>query len=248
MRLEGKRAIVTGAGDGLGRAIAVELAREGADVAVWDVNPSPAGDTRRTIEGLGRRCLALEVDVSSGAAVADAARRVLDAWLGVDILVNNAGICQAAAIEAISEADWDRVLGVNLKGTFLCCRALMAVMKGQRSGKIINLGSVAGKLGGIAAGAHYSASKAAVMCFTKSLARELAPFGVNVNAIAPGVIETAMTRTLTGGDWQIYLDTIPLGRIGQARDVARTAVFLASADADYLTGETIAVNGGMFMD
>jgi 3-oxoacyl-[acyl-carrier protein] reductase len=166
----------------------------------------------------------------------------------IDILINSAGICQVASIEETSAADWDRVLGVNLKGTFLCCRAVMGVMKRQRSGRIINLGSVAGKVGGISVGAHYSASKAAVMCFTKSLARELAPHGINVNAIAPGVIESDMTRGITGGDWTHYLSTIPLGRIGRADEVGRVAVFLAGGDSDYLTGEIIDVNGGQFMD
>jgi 3-oxoacyl-[acyl-carrier protein] reductase len=170
------------------------------------------------------------------------------AWGRIDVLVNNAGICRTASIEEISGTDWDRILGVNLKGTFLCCRAVMGEMKRLKSGKIINIGSISGKVGGIAVGAHYSASKAGVMCFTKSLARELAPFRVNVNAIAPGVIETDMTREITAGDWGKYLAGIPMGRIGRPEDVARVAVFLASADADYLTGEIIDVNGGQLMD
>ena len=228
--------------------MALELAREGADVAVWDVNREAARETQRAVQALGRRSLAMAADVASGGAVRAAADQVLAAWGRIDILINNAGICQAAAIEEISEADWDRVLSVNLKGTFLCSRAIMPEMKRQRSGRIINLGSVSGKVGGISAGAHYSASKAGVMCFTKSLARELAPFGVTVNGIAPGVIESDMTRKLCGGQWDDYLAGIPLGRIGRVEDVARVAVFLASSDAAYLTGEIIDVNGGQFMD
>mgnify|MGYP006287679221 CR=1 FL=1 len=248
MLLEGKAAIVTGAGAGLGRCMALELAREGADVAVWDVQPEPARETQRAIEDLGRAALALAVDVADSRAVQSAADQVVATWGRIDVLVNNAGICQKEAIEAISEAQWDRIMAVNLKGTFLCSRAVMPIMKQQRAGRIINMGSVAGKVGGIAAGAHYAASKAGVMCFTKSLARELAPFNVTVNAIAPGVIATDMTRSLSGGAWDDYLSGIPLGRIGEARDVARVAVFLASVDAAYLTGEIIDVNGGQFMD
>lgn len=188
------------------------------------------------------------MDVSDGSEVEFAINKVLAAWGRIDILVNNAGICRVASIEDTTEADWDLVMAVNLKGTFLCSRAVMKVMKKQKSGKIINFGSVSGKVGGIAAGAHYSASKAGVMCFTKSLARELAPFGINVNGIAPGVIETDMTRSITGGDWDKYISTIPLGRIGTQEEVAKLALFLASEDADYLTGEIVDINGGQFMD
>jgi 3-oxoacyl-[acyl-carrier protein] reductase len=248
MRLSGKKAVITGAGGGLGSAMALELAREGADVAVWDIRLTASEETFRAVENLGRRAMAMAVDVTDETAVGAAVAQVLEAWGAIDILINSAGICQVASIEETSAADWDRVLGVNLKGTFLCCREFMGVMKRQRAGRIINLGSVAGKMGGISAGAHYSASKAAVMCFTKSLARELAPYGVNVNAIAPGVIESDMTRGITGGDWTNYLSTIPLGRIGRAEEVGRVAVFLACGDSDYLTGEIIDVNGGQFMD
>ena len=248
MLLEGKVAIVTGAGAGLGRCMALELAREGADVAIWDVHMDSALETQRVVENTGRRALALAVDVANGKMVAASVEEVLATLGNIDILINNAGICKKEAIEAISEAQWDRIMAVNLKGTFLCSRAVMPIMKGQRSGRIINMGSVSGKLGGIAAGAHYAASKAGVMCFTKSLARELAPFNITVNGIAPGVIETDMTRGLSGGEWNDYLSSIPLGRIGQARDVARVAVFLSSGDAAYLTGEIVDVNGGQFMD
>lgn len=248
MLLEGKVAIVSGAGAGLGRCMALELANEGADVAIWDVHRDSARETQREVEKTGRRALAMVVDVADGKMVAASVDEVTTTLGNIDILINNAGICKKEAIEAISEAQWDRIMAVNLKGTFLCSRAVMPIMKRQRSGRIINMGSVAGKLGGIAAGAHYAASKAGVMCFTKSLARELAPFNITVNGIAPGVIETDMTRDLSGGEWNDYLSGIPLGRIGQARDVARVAVFLSSDDAAYLTGEIVDVNGGQFMD
>lgn len=248
MRLEHKVAVITGGGTGLGRGIALAMAREGARLALWELDQQAALSTASEIEALGRPALVSVVDVSAADQVAAAGREVLERWGRVDILVNNAGICQTATVEEISEQDWDRVLAVNLKGTFLCCKALMPAMKKQGDGCIINLGSVAGKIGGIATGAHYAASKAAVMCFTKSLARELAPYGVNVNALAPGVIETEMTRRLSGGDWSTYLAGIPLGRIGRVEDLAGVAVFLASEEAAYLTGEIIDVNGGLLMD
>ena len=248
LKCEGKTAVVTGGGSGLGRAIALAFAREGAMVAVWDIKAEQAMAVSGTIESMGQTSQAQAVDVSTGAQVESAVAKIMDSWGHIDILVNNAGICQVASIENISEDDWDRIMAVNLKGTFLCSRAVMGAMKKQKTGKIINMGSVAGKIGGIATGAHYSASKAGVMCFTKSLARELAPYGINVNGIAPGVIETEMTRTITGGNWDAYLSSIPFGRIGTEDDVARVALFLASEDSSYLTGEIIDVNGGQFMD
>jgi len=247
-RCKDKIAIVTGAASGIGRAIALELAREGAWVSVWDVNESALAEVKSAIEALGVPAMTQVVDVSSRSQVRKAAHEVVKAWNRVDILVNNAGICRMGAIEEIQEDEWDLVMAVNLKGTFLCSQAVMGGMKKQGSGKIINLGSLSGKVGGIVAGAHYSASKAAIMCFTKSLARELAPYGVNVNGMAPGVIETDMTRTLAAGDYSSYVAGIPMGRVGAVKEAARVAVFLASEDASYLAGEIIDVNGGQFMD
>jgi 3-oxoacyl-[acyl-carrier protein] reductase len=247
-RCSGRVAIVTGGARGIGRAIALTLADEGARVALWDLNAELAQKVAAEIRSGAGEAAAAAVDVSDPAAVRAAVDAVLSLWGRIDILVNNAGIAQVKPIEQISEAEWDRIMAVNLKGTFLCSQAVMSVMKQQHSGKIINLGSVAGKIGGITVGAHYSASKAAVMCFTKSLARELAGYGVNVNALAPGVIETDMTHDITGGDWSTYLAGIPMGRVGTIDEVARVALFLASEDASYLTGEIIDVNGGQFMD
>lgn len=248
MKCKDKACIVTGGGAGIGRAISLAFAREGSDVAVWDLNGSNATEVAETISRMGGRSLAEKMDVTKWKEVAASVQKVLEEFGRIDILVNNAGICQVGSIEHMEEEDWDRILDVNLKGVFLCSKAVMVIMKQQRSGKIINMGSVSGKTGGFAVGAHYAASKAAVICFTKSLAKELAPYGVNVNAIAPGVVETEMTRMITGGDWRGYLDTIPLGRIGSPDDVAKVAVFLASDNAAYLTGEIIDVNGGQFMD
>lgn len=248
MKCKDKACIVTGGGAGIGRAISLALAREGAHVAVWDLNGTNAREVAETIKHMGGRSLAEQMDVTRWKDITSSIPKVLDEFGGIEILVNNAGICQACSIEQIEEEDWDRILAVNLKGAFLCSKAAMGIMKHQKSGKIINMGSISGKAGGIMVGAHYAASKAGVICFTKSLARELAPYGVNVNAIAPGVVDTEMTRTITGGDWGDYLETIPLGRIGSTDDVARVAVFLASDDASYLTGEIIDVNGGQFMD
>jgi 3-oxoacyl-[acyl-carrier protein] reductase len=248
MKLKGEVAIVTGGGAGIGRAIALAMAQEGADVAVWDVNEPQAEEVAAMIRQMGKKSMSFRVDVSLAQEVHAAAQKVGKELGRIDILVNNAGICQVTPLDQIEEKDWDRMFAVNVKGVFLCSQAAMKIMMKQKSGKIINLGSVAGKLGGIASGAHYAASKAAVMCLTKSLARFLGPHGVRVNALAPGVIETDMTRMITGGDWRNFLATIPLARIGDVKEVAKVAVFLASDDSSYLTGEIIDINGGQFMD
>jgi 3-oxoacyl-[acyl-carrier protein] reductase len=244
--LAGKNALVTGGAAGIGRAIAAALAAEGARVMIWDLAKAAPGKGGAA-DGHGE-VQAMVVDISNAEQVKKASRQVSETWGDVDILVNNAGICRTTPIEAIPAEEWDLILSVNLKGTFLCAQAFMGGMKKRRRGKIINLGSLGGKTGGLAVGAHYAASKAAVMCFTKSLARELAAFDVQVNAIAPGIIETDMTRGITGGDWSQYLANIPMGRIGTGAELAAVAVFLASAGSSYITGETIDVNGGFLMD
>jgi 3-oxoacyl-[acyl-carrier protein] reductase len=248
MSLMNKVSIVTGGAQGLGKAIALELARKGSHLVVGDVNLEAAQRVTEEVHALGRRALALRVDVSKATDVNEMADRVVKEFGRIDILVNNAGICQVISIEAMTEEDWDRVMNVNLKGVFLSSRAVMGVMKKQRSGRIVNMGSVAGKVGGIATGANYSVSKAGVICFTKALARELAPYGVTVNAVAPGVIETDMTRGITQGDFTDYLKAIPLGTIGSAEDVSHAVAFLVSDEARYITGEILDVNGGMLMD
>jgi len=248
MLCEGKVALVTGGGRGIGKAVALELASEGADVAIWDLFIPGLEETSASIERIGRRALGMRVDVSREEDVEKGVREVVERFGRIDILVNNAGICRVGSVEEIDGDEWDEVFAVNVKGTFLCSKYVMGIMKKQGSGVIINLGSLSGKVGGIATGAHYAASKAAVMCFTKSLARELAPFGIRVNAISPGVVETDMTLGITGGNWDVYLRSIPLGRIGKAEEVAAVAAFLASDRSSYITGEIIDVNGGQLMD
>ncbi len=248
MNLKDRVSIVTGAAQGLGRAIAMELARRGSDIVVCDVDSEGAKAAVRDVESLGRRGLSLEVDVSKASDVSGMVDRVMKDFGRIDILVNNAGICQVVTIEEMTEENWDRVMAVNVKGVFLCSKAVMGIMKRQRSGRIVNMGSIAGKVGGIATGANYSVSKAGVICFTKALAREMAPYGVTVNAVAPGVIETDMTRGITGGDFSAYIRDIPLGVIGAAQDVAYAVAFLVSDEARYITGEILDVNGGQLMD
>jgi len=248
MRLKDKVSIVTGAARGIGEAIALTFAKEGSHVAVLDLIADQAGQVAERIQSMGRKSMAIGMDISKSQDVHRAVQQALDAFGRIDILVNNAAICQATPIEKITEEEWDRLFAVNMKGVFLCSKAVMPVMKHQKSGRIINFGSIAGKVGGVLAGAHYSATKAGVMCFTKSLARELAPHGVNVNAIAPGVIETAMTEMLSQGDWDKYNKIIPLGRVGTVEEAAKVALFLASDDSSYITGEIIDLNGGQLMD
>ncbi len=248
MSLKDKVSIVTGGAQGLGKAIALELARRGSHLIICDVNFEAAQKVTEEIRALGRRSLSLKVDVSKMGDVNGMVDRVLQEFERIDILINNAGICQVISIEEMTEEDWDRVMSVNLKGVFLCSKAVMGIMKKRRSGRIVSMGSISGKLGGIATGANYSVSKAGVMCFTKALARELAPYGITVNAVAPGVIETDMTRGITQGDFTNYAKTIPLGIVGSVEDVAYAVAFLVSDEARYITGEILDVNGGMLMD
>jgi len=248
MSLKDRVSIVTGAAQGLGRAIAMELARRGSHVVVCDVNLEGVKGVAEDVKTLGRKALALKVDVSRPSDVSEMVDRAAKDFGRIDILVNNAGICQVVTIEEMTDEDWDRVMAVNLKGVFLCSKAVMGIMKRQRSGRIVNMGSISGKVGGIATGANYSVSKAGVICFTKALAREMAPYGVTVNAVAPGVIETDMTLGITRGDFSDYLRNIPLGVVGSADDVAYAVAFLVSDEARYITGEILDVNGGQLMD
>lgn len=273
--LSGKIALVTGAGgrDGLGRAIALRLAAEGADVVVNDIVPNRTGspdwtglpDVIQEIEGLGRRGLAVVADVSQAAQVEQMVAQAVERFGRIDILVNNAGALAGrdrVPVVELEEAEWDRIQNVNVKGTFLCCQAVAKVMiAASQGGKIINMSSVSGKKG-TARFAAYCASKFAVRGFTQALALELAPHRINVNAICPGLIETervgemaaALAPAGTSADEQRQLMveragvTTPLGRIGQARDVAQMAAFLASSESDYLTGLSMTVAGGSFMD
>lgn len=242
MRLEGQVAIVTGGGGGIGKATCLAFAREGAEIVIPEVNIANAEAAAAEIQALGRKCKVIETDVSNGESVRAMVRQTLDAFGRIDILVNNAGIFSYTRIDACTEEEWDRMMAVNLKGPFLCSQAVMETMKAQRSGRIINLGSLAGQVGGIVASAPYSASKAGVMCLTKSLARVLGEYGITVNSIAPGIAATEMAKNHPD-----MTDQIPLGRVADASEVASAILFLASEEGRYLTGATLDVNGGIRM-
>ena len=241
-KLQHKTALITGAGRGIGRAIAEHFAGEGARVAVADIDPNAASATAAAI---GSDALGLAMDVSSKAAVLASTAQVLDQFGQLDILVNNAGYLVYTTFESCSEENWDRIVDVNMKGPFLCAQAVIPHMKARRQGTIINMTSLAAKTGGLAAGPPYAAAKAGVHTLTIGLARALAPDQIRVNAIAPGVIDTAMTAAPEHDQLKA---SIPLGRSGQPEDVANCALFLASDDARHITGETIDVNGGLYMD
>jgi len=248
MKLRDKIALVTGAGRGIGRAIAIALAKEGASIVVNDVDDRLAEETANEVKAMGCKTLAIRADISSGFEVNRMVETTLRSFGRIDILVNNAGIFSSVPLESMSEDEWDRVMKVNLKGVFLCSQAVVKSMKKQRSGKIVNIGSLAAKVGGIFAGANYAASKAGVICLTKSLAKQLASYGINVNAVAPGVIETDMTKNWPKDVKEDFLRQIPLGRFGTPEEVADAVLFLVSDRASYVTGATIDVNGGIRMD
>jgi len=246
--LEGRIAVVTGGARGIGKAVCQTLAREGARVAVCDVDYKAAEEAATEMRGQGLFTFPVKLDVSCSKEVKRVFEDVINRYKKVDILINNAGICYYIPFEKISEEEWDRVLAVNLKGTFLCCQAVMQSMISQGWGKIVNISSVAAKIGGILAGAHYSASKAGVICLTKSLARRMAPHGINVNAICPGQIKTRMTDVWSEEEKEKFVQQIPLGHFGEPQDIAEAVLFLVSERAKFITGEIIDVNGGFFMD
>lgn len=246
MDLEGKVALITGGAQGIGKVTALVLARKGADVAVSDINMEGASETAKEIEDLGRRGLALEGDVSNPA---DAERIVATAvgQLGeIDILVNNAGITRDGLLVRMAEEDWDAVLNVNLKGTFNCTKAAVKRMMKRKSGRIVNIASVVGVMGN-AGQANYAASKAGIIGLTKSIAREYAQRGINVNAVAPGYIETPMTVALAEKVKEELKAQIPMARLGTPLDVANAVYFLVSDASSYVTGHVLNVNGGIYM-
>jgi 3-oxoacyl-[acyl-carrier protein] reductase len=239
-------AVVTGAGRGIGQAIALKLAAAGAEVACVDLQAEFCAETVQKVQGLGRKAWALAANVSDATSVTAAAEQILGAAGKVDILVNNAGITKDGLMMRMSEADWDAVLDINLKGTFLFTKAFSRSFLKQQSGRIVNIASVIGLIGN-AGQCNYGASKAGVIGFTKSAARELASRGITVNAIAPGFIETAMTAKISPEARQALLKQIPLGTLGQPEDVASAVLFLASPAARYITGQVLPVDGGMAM-
>ncbi|MBA7574493.1 3-oxoacyl-[acyl-carrier-protein] reductase FabG [subsurface metagenome] len=241
--LKDKVAIITGAARGIGREIAITLADAGATIIVADINLEGANKVVEEITNKKRGGLALKVDVSLKKDVDLMVKKVLKKFSTIDILINNAGVCYLRPFDEISENEWDKVMAINLKGTFLCCQAVLPIMKEKNRGCIINLTSLAAKTGGILVGAHYSASKAGVTSLTKSLAKYAAKYGINVNAVSPGFIDTEMTK-----DFGYDVSTVPLGRLGTPADVAKVVRFLTSEDAKYITGEIIDVDGGISPD
>ncbi|MFA4888452.1 MAG: 3-oxoacyl-[acyl-carrier-protein] reductase [Candidatus Omnitrophota bacterium] len=246
MRLKDKVALVTGGARGIGRDIALLFAKEGADVVVGDINLPEAEITCLEIEALGRKTLALQLDVTSFVKTTEVINKILDKFTKIDILVNNAGITKDGLLLRMSEEDWDAVIAVNLKGAFNCTKAASKVMIKQRSGKIVNIASIIGIIGNYGQ-ANYSASKAGIIALTKTAAKELAARNINVNAVAPGFIQTDMTAKLPEEVKQKMKQAIPLGKFGSPLDVASVCVFLASEDSSYITGQTIIVDGGMVM-
>lgn len=246
MRLANKVALITGGARGIGRQIALLFAKEGADIVIGDVNLLEAEKTCRDIELLGRKALGLGLDVTTFAKVEESVNKILDKWTKIDILINNAGITRDGLLLRMNESDWDSVIAVNLKGTFNCTKAVSKVMIKQRSGKIVNIASIIGIIGN-AGQANYSASKAGIIALTKTAAKELAIRSINVNAVAPGFIQTDMTAKLPEELKQKMLGVIPLAKFGNAEDVANACLFLSSEESAYITGQTIIVDGGMVM-
>ena len=246
MFLEGKKAVVTGAGRGIGRAIALALAGHGADVAVLDMDEAGAGETAGLIEQTGRKSLALGVNVSSLTAVEEAINKILDLWDSIDIVVNNAGITRDNLLMRMKEDEWDSVIAVNLKGSFNLSKSVARSMMKQRSGCIVNIASIIGMMGN-AGQANYAASKGGLIALTKSLAKEMAPRGIRVNAVAPGFIATEMTDKIPEKLRDKMVSAIPLGRMGEPNDIADVVSFLTSPSAGYITGQVIVVDGGMYI-
>lgn len=245
-QLENQIAVVTGAGRGIGRAIALKFASEGADVVCVSRTAENAEAAAAAVRELGRKAWAHAVDVSDSDAVSAAVTVILETAGRVDILVNNAGVTRDNLVMRMSPEDWDTVLDTNLKGAFLFTKGFSRSFMKQRSGKILNIASVIGLIGN-AGQCNYAASKAALIGFTKSIARELAPRGITANALAPGFIETDMTAALKDEMREELLKKIPLNTLGQPEDIANAALFLASAAARYITGQVLTVDGGMVM-
>lgn len=243
---KGQIAIVTGGARGIGRAISITLADRGANVVVADIDLNGA---RKVVAMMkGRQNLCVETDISSETSVKQLYKLVMERFGKVDIVVNNAGIFRPTPVLDIDVAEWDAVMAVNLRGTFLMSREALKIMKAQKSGKIINIASMSGKTGGAVAGAHYAASKAGVICLTKSFAKQAALYKVNVNAITPGLIKSDLTEAWGAKTNRSLADGVPLKEFGQPQDVAEAVAFLASDKARYIVGEILDVNGGILMD
>lgn len=246
MQVSGRVALITGGGQGIGREIALKLASYGADIAVVDVNLEKAQETANEAKKMGRRAMAMKVDVVSATETEEMAAKVFEELEAIHILVNNAGITRDGLLLRMKEEDWDAVLDVNLKGAFNCTKAVLKYMTKARWGRIVNIASVVGVMGN-AGQSNYAASKAGLIGFTKSVAREVASRNITCNAVAPGFIETAMTNALSDQVKEDLLAKIPLGRLGGAADIANGVLFLSSNVSNYMTGEVMNINGGMAM-
>ncbi len=244
MLVEGKIAVVTGAAQGIGKAIALCLAREGADVIISDISKEKAQEVASEVESLGRRSLSVTVDVTDDEEIGRAVTKSLDKFNRIDILVNNAGITNDALIVRMKHSEWGDVINTNLTGAFNWMKACVKPMMKQKSGRIVNISSVIGLVGN-AGQANYAASKAGILGLTKSAAKELAPWHINVNAVAPGFIATRMTEKLPEQVKKKMLSNIPAGRWGEPEEVARAVLFLVSEMSSYITGQVINVDGGM---
>ena len=246
MRLEGKNALITGAAQGIGKAVALGMAKEGSHVAIADVNIESAQQTSKEVSALGVKSIALKLDVSNQENVINAFKEFTSQFGALDIVINNAGITRDGILLRMKEEDWDAVLNINLKGSFLCSKEAIKIMSKQRYGKIISISSVVAFMGNPGQ-ANYSSSKAGLIGLTKTIAKEYASRGIRANAVAPGFIQTAMTDVLNDEVKDEMKKAIPLGQFGTPDDVTNAVIFLASKEADYITGQVIHVNGGMYM-
>lgn len=245
MSLEGKVALVTGSGRGIGRSIALRLARDGADIVINDVGDlAPAESVAAEVKAIGRKSLVVAADVSNSEEVNAMLAKVVAEMGRIDILVNNAGITRDQLIMRMSDDDWDKVLGINLKGVFVCTRAALRPMMKQRAGRIVNIASIVGLIGN-AGQANYSAAKAGIIGLTKTTAKEVGTRGITANAVAPGFIDTPMTQALPEQRRAELMSSVLLGSLGTAEDVAGSVAFLVSEDARYITGQVITVDGGI---
>ncbi len=248
MKLKDRVAIVTGGARGIGKAIALTFIREGAKVALVDVETGILETAKNEIEKTREEVIIIPCDITKSVEVKAMVNQVQKAFGRIDILVNNAGIIRRGTIDTVTEEDWDQVIDVNLKGTFNCSKAIVETMKQQRYGKIVNVSSIAGKMGDITSAPGYGPSKAGVDALTKTLARQLAPYGINVNAVSPHAIETEMSAQWSEERRREIIASIPLGRLGKPEDVAKAVLFLVSDEASFITGEILDVNGGALMD